>query len=154
MTLSLSGDITGTWLANVGNTTAAGDGRSELKTDFVSLILKTTGGIGYPAVWSFQQFSDALCDAARSGRLLPLVDIGSRIKFPWAGRQLALGMLGAMKQPPPYLSRDSCDVEWTFHVCDDENVERCDMWARAGECSRNPTYMLDSCRRACGMCDG
>lgn len=31
--------------------------------------------------------------------------------------------------------------------------EQCNEWARAGECTDNPGYMIDQCRRACRTCD-
>ena len=43
-------------------------------------------------------------------------------------------------------------------ICDDEN-EACHSWARAGECDKNPKYMVGTagrddgnCMRACGKC--
>ena len=30
--------------------------------------------------------------------------------------------------------------------------EHCGAWADAGECKKNPGYMLVSCRKACGAC--
>ena len=41
--------------------------------------------------------------------------------------------------------------------CKDEH-EQCELWARAGECERNPKYMLGAsgiygnCRKACKAC--
>eukprot|EP00966_Prymnesium_polylepis_P097317 2254519-Prymnesium_polylepis.1 len=35
--------------------------------------------------------------------------------------------------------------------CKDDN-EHCVMWAKQGECSTNPTFMNEACRRACGQC--
>ena len=35
--------------------------------------------------------------------------------------------------------------------CTNDNV-KCEEWADLGECMANPTYMLDSCRKACGIC--
>ena len=40
-----------------------------------------------------------------------------------------------------------------FHICDDDD-KRCADWAGKGECRANPGYMLSSCRRACGVCNG
>ncbi|KAL1527708.1 hypothetical protein AB1Y20_009093 [Prymnesium parvum] len=37
--------------------------------------------------------------------------------------------------------------------CVDEAGELCESWARAGECSRNPAYMQNQCKRSCEMCD-
>lgn len=30
--------------------------------------------------------------------------------------------------------------------------KRCGGWAAAGECEKNPGYMLTSCRKACNKC--
>ena len=32
--------------------------------------------------------------------------------------------------------------------------EQCETWAKLGECKKNPTYMLNSCRKSCGVCVG
>lgn len=50
--------------------------------------------------------------------------------------------------------------EETDGGCTDRS-ERCAEWAAAGECARNPAYMLGAgdegapgqCRRSCGVCD-
>ena len=42
-------------------------------------------------------------------------------------------------------------------ICDDEN-ENCPSWAKAGECDKNPNFMVGGraedgfCMRACGKC--
>ena len=40
-----------------------------------------------------------------------------------------------------------------FDVCDDDD-RNCADWAKKGECRANAAFMLSSCRRACGVCDG
>jgi len=37
--------------------------------------------------------------------------------------------------------------------CEDQN-EFCSDWASEGECSNNPDYMLESCPKSCGTCEG
>ncbi|XP_078149721.1 putative prolyl 4-hydroxylase 7 [Carex rostrata] len=37
-------------------------------------------------------------------------------------------------------------------VCSDEN-SNCPRWATAGECKKNPVYMLANCKRSCAVCD-
>lgn len=37
-------------------------------------------------------------------------------------------------------------------MCRNEN-ERCQEWANAGECVKNPAYMLTSCGGSCGTCN-
>ena len=37
--------------------------------------------------------------------------------------------------------------------CEDGN-QHCTYWARIGECSSNPVYMDESCRKSCGKCSG
>ena len=37
--------------------------------------------------------------------------------------------------------------------CRDENTY-CSAWAARGECSRNPSYMLNNCKRSCNACEG
>uniref|UniRef100_A0A7S2JRQ6 ShKT domain-containing protein n=1 Tax=Haptolina brevifila TaxID=156173 RepID=A0A7S2JRQ6_9EUKA len=36
--------------------------------------------------------------------------------------------------------------------CEDSNPE-CPSWKKAGECERNPRFMLTSCRLSCGSCE-
>ena len=48
-------------------------------------------------------------------------------------------------------------TQWIRYGCDDGAADatmraKCAAWARAGECSSNPTYMRERCRRACGLC--
>ena len=38
-------------------------------------------------------------------------------------------------------------------ACGDAQVE-CKQWAAAGECEANPGFMLESCPRSCGRCEG
>ena len=38
-------------------------------------------------------------------------------------------------------------------ACDDTNGN-CEYWATRGECSRNPKYMLQYCKRSCNKCGG
>ena len=38
-------------------------------------------------------------------------------------------------------------------ACSDLEAD-CPGWAQRGECSKNPKYMLSSCRRSCGVCGG
>jgi hypothetical protein len=33
-----------------------------------------------------------------------------------------------------------------------DSDERCELWADAGECSKNPGYMLSGCAKACNVC--
>ena len=47
----------------------------------------------------------------------------------------------------PQLAQQSVPAE----ACNDTNP-RCADWAQAGECTRNPSFMSSSCRRACGVC--
>mmetsp|Transcript_45891 Transcript_45891/g.135623 ORF Transcript_45891/g.135623 Transcript_45891/m.135623 type:complete len:118 (+) Transcript_45891:76-429(+) len=35
-------------------------------------------------------------------------------------------------------------------VCVDD--PGCPAWAKAGECAKNPTFMMQSCKNACGIC--
>lgn len=35
--------------------------------------------------------------------------------------------------------------------CEDQH-ETCNTWARKGECGRNPSFMMTSCRKSCGTC--
>ena len=35
--------------------------------------------------------------------------------------------------------------------CDDEH-ESCDVWAKSGECIKNPAYMIHSCSKSCKTC--
>ena len=35
--------------------------------------------------------------------------------------------------------------------CSDENFD-CVVWAKAGECDKNPSYMYEACRSSCGVC--
>ena len=37
-------------------------------------------------------------------------------------------------------------------LCVDANPA-CKDWAQAGECDKNPSFMLESCKRACGLCE-
>ncbi len=39
----------------------------------------------------------------------------------------------------------------TTRTCVDEN-DLCDLWAATGQCEANPSYMLEWCRKACGIC--
>ena len=36
-------------------------------------------------------------------------------------------------------------------ACEDRNAN-CQNWAATGECEKNPGFMVDACRRACGVC--
>merc|ERR1711920_1008781 len=36
-------------------------------------------------------------------------------------------------------------------LCSDEN-QSCEGWAALGECETNPGYMLENCRKSCGVC--
>ena len=36
-------------------------------------------------------------------------------------------------------------------ACNDEEVD-CSKWAEVGECQKNPTYMLKSCKKSCKAC--
>ena len=38
--------------------------------------------------------------------------------------------------------------------CPPNGHENCDQWAVSGECERNPSFMLETCKRACGGCPG
>ena len=33
--------------------------------------------------------------------------------------------------------------------CIDENADDCDYWAETGECTENPEYMLNHCKKSC-----
>merc|ERR1712117_145012 len=35
--------------------------------------------------------------------------------------------------------------------CTDDNQD-CEYWASLGECESNPSYMLETCRKSCGVC--
>ena len=35
--------------------------------------------------------------------------------------------------------------------CNDEEAD-CSKWAEVGECQKNPTYMLKSCKKSCKAC--
>merc|ERR1719356_1278416 len=39
----------------------------------------------------------------------------------------------------------------TTGPCTDDN-ENCEYWASVGECEANPAYMLENCRKSCGVC--
>mmetsp|Transcript_27346 Transcript_27346/g.45595 ORF Transcript_27346/g.45595 Transcript_27346/m.45595 type:complete len:109 (-) Transcript_27346:318-644(-) len=36
-------------------------------------------------------------------------------------------------------------------ICQDTN-EQCTTWASNGECTKNPSFMSDGCRRSCNLC--
>ena len=156
MKLSLGGSLDGTWLDGLASAPVID---KELRTDFTTLRLKTTGDVGYPAAWVFQRFADSICNGTRTGGLQPLLDAHFRITLPWTGRQLVAGMFGAGSQPP-VLVRNSCapNAMWTFHECEDDDgyaggTKQCRAWASAGECVANRRFMRDFCRRSCGLCD-
>ena len=33
-----------------------------------------------------------------------------------------------------------------------DGSQNCAYWARLGECKKNPTFMLKTCKRSCGVC--
>ena len=37
--------------------------------------------------------------------------------------------------------------------CTDKS-QHCNYWARNGECQKNPSYMNESCRKSCNLCNG
>jgi len=37
--------------------------------------------------------------------------------------------------------------------CVDSEAD-CEFWAKQSECTKNPTFMLERCPKACGNCDG
>jgi len=37
-------------------------------------------------------------------------------------------------------------------ACQDKQSQTCPMWANAGQCKLNPTFMQESCRESCGLC--
>ena len=39
-------------------------------------------------------------------------------------------------------------------VCPDDTDARCAQWAADGECNSNPGFMMQSCARSCGKCEG
>ena len=45
-------------------------------------------------------------------------------------------------------------IAWISVVSEDcsDNSTHCDSWAKSGECSRNPAYMLETCKRSCKQC--
>lgn len=55
------------------------------------------------------------------------------------------------------LQKQSCENK----LCTGEGVEVCEdldgdcgQWSSAGECQKNPKFMLKKCRKACGVCKG
>lgn len=46
--------------------------------------------------------------------------------------------------------KDNC-CEACSSSCRDENTS-CQMWANRGECKKNPSYMLNNCKKACKVC--
>jgi prolyl 4-hydroxylase len=46
--------------------------------------------------------------------------------------------------PPPPAAPPGCD----------NKHETCKAWANAGECAKNPGFMLEDCRWACKACPG
>eukprot|EP00536_Pseudo-nitzschia_multiseries_P018229 jgi/Psemu1/228196/e_gw1.2278.9.1 len=48
--------------------------------------------------------------------------------------------------------KDAVDSTKVKTLCADHN-KNCGVWADAGECDANPGYMLDACRKACGVCE-
>ncbi|VEU43549.1 unnamed protein product [Pseudo-nitzschia multistriata] len=57
------------------------------------------------------------------------------------------------------LSCGRCTAKATINTvaentgCGDDN-ENCSAWADLGECDKNPRYMLEKCRKSCGVCHG
>jgi hypothetical protein len=37
-------------------------------------------------------------------------------------------------------------------ACRDKNVGECPYWATMGECDANPSFMLQTCAKSCGVC--
>lgn len=48
--------------------------------------------------------------------------------------------------------RGSAENKITDEDCVDEH-ELCRDWAKEGECTSNPSYMLNACRRSCNVCE-
>eukprot|EP00039_Didymoeca_costata_P009651 m.128190 g.128190 ORF g.128190 m.128190 type:complete len:510 (-) comp14558_c1_seq1:803-2332(-) len=44
------------------------------------------------------------------------------------------------------------DASHTKSDCEDSNAN-CPAWARSGECKKNANYMLNYCKRSCGVCN-
>merc|ERR1711879_516794 len=50
------------------------------------------------------------------------------------------------------------DQELEYKVVEKENeactdsARRCDSWAKSGECSNNPDFMHETCKKACAIC--
>eukprot|EP00934_Nitzschia_sp_Nitz4_P008535 Nitzschia sp. Nitz4//scaffold47_size129522//15865//17730//NITZ4_003537-RA/size129522-snap-gene-0.192-mRNA-1//-1//CDS//3329552758//8525//frame0 len=48
-----------------------------------------------------------------------------------------------------------CSADGTCEAvsdCEDMNPD-CDLWAKSGECTKNPAYMLQNCQKSCDVCD-
>jgi Cys-rich protein (TIGR01571 family) len=60
------------------------------------------------------------------------------------------------KVPTVFHSRDSGNVRGatalsSYAPCKDNN-DQCPQWAEAGECGRNPNFMMANCQLSCGAC--
>jgi len=64
----------------------------------------------------------------------------------WRQRALSDGFL-----PDIEVVMDAESAESAEAACDDDDG-RCQFWADNGECENNPSYMLNSCRKACRTC--
>jgi prolyl 4-hydroxylase len=54
---------------------------------------------------------------------------------------------------PKWIHVGSFDKVYTStDDCSDDNAN-CAHWAGAGECDKNPAYMLANCKRSCAACD-
>ena len=55
--------------------------------------------------------------------------------------------------PPKPQLRSCTNMQYASQNCKDDNkFSQCESWAAQGECSMNPTYMLDCCKSSCDVC--
>lgn len=50
---------------------------------------------------------------------------------------------------PPGYTGERCER----YECKNEEPYLCDFWAKNGQCCKNPEYMEQHCRKACGLCE-
>lgn len=75
---------------------------------------------------------------------VPAVDISAVDTSPEADRKVV--ERPAVEKPP---SPPSADPQ--TKGCEDLHT-RCEAWSKAGECERNPSFMVRECRRSCRLC--
>ncbi|KAL3884643.1 hypothetical protein ACJMK2_024768 [Sinanodonta woodiana] len=87
----------------------------------------------------------AVTDFSKGGGLKTM-----RVKYP--EKEASIGKV-YMKE----LSFTDIEIVNKMYSChgkctDKYDAVKCQTWARAGECERNPTWMLPNCQKACGKC--